>query len=1002
MSQWSDRRIVAAALIMALAILAIAARLFVEGNLLIATYASIIFAIYQIARGYLITPDVSRNIAIVKVASLAIAAIVSLGSLALPLGSVADILEPILRGVGVHDSLLAAFLAALRKASTLQSNTFPLLVSITAIALVAVITLGKRKDLLAHTATGFGVADVKAIRSAVHLQLDRIAGEVDLVDGLKSAIPLTIEEDQKIALGLRRKTLLNRLQRAADNSIFLLSGEPGSGKSFALREVTRRLADELSPAGKIPVYLNLRDWLPPQADAQHQYNQNLSAWIRQACLVQISTELRIFADETMFQRLYASGRFVFLLDSFDEISSVAAAPRGSNVVKLLSNAIAVFIKSSGGCVAVIASREYRSPQLPATSYTSLTILPFNDAQARKYITKAAARPQIMLGEIYSERPDLYALTRNPFLLALAVHHHNTHGTMPASEYELYETFVVDRLARISTELGLDAAVTGRSLEHAMQLAQTAIDPKLSTETIPDPASAEADVLIRSGILSLRDGKVRFAHRRLLEYLRVRHLLVRGGQRPKLARGVLNEHYDLLVLYASVCKDRTASALAAEAVRQVRQGYSEFEELNNHEGYRQALMALRFLRDAFRSRSSAYRKWQRELRSVIVRIWTTGDLMRQKHAVEHLSLLPDVVASQLVSLSLDLRCGWLKRAALFEARYLPSLQPGLGIRIGQHISTLPDLDFGVYLRLFHSTNLLRACDTTDKLGILAEATLRALIYVSCIGLVLVGGPYAASLTFGLVVFAILWGANSLTTSIRFSGGFSGVIALTTFWTSFWKLAHSALGTTQNLWPSSSLEYFLCVILNLASALVWLRALHSRLRLIAWEETLRADAKALVAQLSLGHARVLQKLQFFIFPLLLVGLLAAESYSDTARSISHYLPLFFLIIVGADLVYVVAKGALSFVGSILDRWTLRNLKTNFVPSRSSIEGALHQLITADGRYDFLQWLDKNTDLIDHHLRRSEDNWTNLVRPNFNEHYLNNYLAMLDERWRGLSRR
>jgi Cdc6-like AAA superfamily ATPase len=45
--------------------------------------------------------------------------------------------------------------------------------------------------------------------------------------------------------------------------LFLVIGDPGSGKSVALRELCRDLLEKTSQARlPLPVYLNLREWVP--------------------------------------------------------------------------------------------------------------------------------------------------------------------------------------------------------------------------------------------------------------------------------------------------------------------------------------------------------------------------------------------------------------------------------------------------------------------------------------------------------------------------------------------------------------------------------------------------------------------------------------------------------------------------------------------------------------------------------------------------------------------
>ena len=54
--------------------------------------------------------------------------------------------------------------------------------------------------------------------------------------------------------------LLAALKKCHQNNqpIYLLIGEPGSGKSVALRKLCRELLEEVDESGKIPLYINLK------------------------------------------------------------------------------------------------------------------------------------------------------------------------------------------------------------------------------------------------------------------------------------------------------------------------------------------------------------------------------------------------------------------------------------------------------------------------------------------------------------------------------------------------------------------------------------------------------------------------------------------------------------------------------------------------------------------------------------------------------------------------
>ena len=54
--------------------------------------------------------------------------------------------------------------------------------------------------------------------------------------------------------------LLDGIRSDRRSRVFLVLGDPGSGKSVALRKLCRELLKEVDKTGKVPIYINLREW----------------------------------------------------------------------------------------------------------------------------------------------------------------------------------------------------------------------------------------------------------------------------------------------------------------------------------------------------------------------------------------------------------------------------------------------------------------------------------------------------------------------------------------------------------------------------------------------------------------------------------------------------------------------------------------------------------------------------------------------------------------------
>ncbi|MBX3751142.1 MAG: NACHT domain-containing protein, partial [Opitutaceae bacterium] len=156
--------------------------------------------------------------------------------------------------------------------------------------------------------------------------------------------------------GLRRvPSLLKGILDSADQ-LLLLTGEPGSGKSVAMRHLALELADRAIRSRAenclIPLYVNLRELdFPTTKDLTPEFLRDfVIANVRRGDgdLAQVIRERwNDYRDQ---------GRWYFLFDSFDEIPSILHAPHGSRMIVECANALQAFQNANGPCRGIIASR----------------------------------------------------------------------------------------------------------------------------------------------------------------------------------------------------------------------------------------------------------------------------------------------------------------------------------------------------------------------------------------------------------------------------------------------------------------------------------------------------------------------------------------------------------------------------------------------------------------------------------------------------------------------
>ncbi len=239
--------------------------------------------------------------------------------------------------------------------------------------------------------------------------------------------------------GLRRVSSLMRAIESSSEQTLLLVGDPGSGKSVALRHLAIQLAETgiISRATdtKVPLYVNLKE-LPyagptgPTAD-----------FIRDFVLDNVRRGDSDTADflHQQWKEYRETGVWLFLFDSFDEIPAVMHAPSGSSVIPDYAEAIRQFLAGMSECRGYVASREFKGPdELPWQRFRILTLTTARQKELINNTYLDNNQKEIVRRHILLQNT---TLGTNPLFLTLLCRYVKKNNSPPLTDHDLLEQHI---------------------------------------------------------------------------------------------------------------------------------------------------------------------------------------------------------------------------------------------------------------------------------------------------------------------------------------------------------------------------------------------------------------------------------------------------------------------------------------------------------------------------------------------------------------------------------
>jgi hypothetical protein len=253
--------------------------------------------------------------------------------------------------------------------------------------------------------------------------------------------------------GLRREQSLSKALELSGERLIILAGDPGSGKSIALRHVAEKLALRSSKDKNIksiiPLYVNLKKLERP---AQVAINRELiESFVKQELNRINDRDIEQFLEEE-FQVGVKEGTWLFLFDSFDELPEVLSSVEADTTIGDYAQAIDDFLNGFNQCRGIIASRQFRGPK--HLGWPLFRILPL-DSRRWELIRKAELDPPIekeLSGRLRVATQEIEEMTKNPMFLGILCENMRAGNDFPNNTHAVFESYLEARLARDATRL----------------------------------------------------------------------------------------------------------------------------------------------------------------------------------------------------------------------------------------------------------------------------------------------------------------------------------------------------------------------------------------------------------------------------------------------------------------------------------------------------------------------------------------------------------------------
>ncbi|MEV7328404.1 NACHT domain-containing protein [Micromonospora sp. NPDC093244] len=528
---------------------------------------------------------------------------------------------------------------------------------------------------------------------------------------------------------IRRVSSLSVALNSSPDSIILLEGEPGAGKSVAMRHLAIQLAtavkDSTSRPQAIPIYINLKEFRPQgPVDVQA-----IRAFVKDTVNRANDHLIEKFFDDE-FDRGLIDGSWLFLFDSFDEIPDILGATEAGELIDLYATALYDFLSGMGKCRGIIASREFRGPKRIA--WPRFKVLQLGDRQQRDLIRKldlpTAVERQFM-SNLFVADPAIKQLAGNPLFLALLCENQRDGDGFPRSSHKVFEAYIAKRLmndkSRLISRFGITHE-TVRIMAEKIAFAMAA-EPSLGlspprreiVEGLYRQGSESSERVVYKALDALEylrlaravpgpDGAetgFTFSHRRFQEYFATCLVLREGERVEPLTMLTDGKWRETAVTLMNTQPDGSISKLLQEAEKllvsmlaQLELSMEERSTLGAAGPFEWPAGSLHLLSLLQAGLSYTGRSVPAEIRRIAGRIldaaYLNGQLHDRRWAIDVCLAADDESTTRLLRKAFASGSSWLREGAFSQAGHLPAIPRDLRMEMRL---VLASLAAGGYLR-----------------------------------------------------------------------------------------------------------------------------------------------------------------------------------------------------------------------------------------------------------------------------------------------------------------